>query len=80
MCNIQHGTIVNKLLQYIYNYDYTKLGKVSVEIVNSKITLAPNEVSGYSVRFHKNFLILPSLEGPKSSTDNLSIYFRSDSI
>ena len=39
----------------------------------------PNEVSGYSVRFQRNFLALPILLGPKSSTVNLSMYFRSDS-
>ena len=45
-----------------------------------QLTRAPKEVSGYSVRFHRNFLTLPTLVGPKSSTVNLSIYFRSDSI
>ena len=44
-----------------------------------QLTRAPREVSGYSVRFHKNFLTFPTGVEPKSSTDNLSIYFLSDS-
>ena len=56
--------------------------KVTVEITTTLMEVkakiwARVEVSGYSVRFHRNFLPRPNELGPKSSTVILSIYLKS---